>query len=57
MTISSMIFYRVIVKCFRKILKLDVMRIEVPTVCESSQMKQEVIDAMVIYLEQTIKHK
>jgi len=41
----------------RKVRRLDVMQIEVPTVCESPQMKQQVIDAMVIYLEQTIKYK
>jgi hypothetical protein len=41
----------------RKVRRLDVMQIEVPTVCESSHMKKKIIDAMVIYLEQTIKHK
>jgi len=46
-----------IVQWFRKILKLDVMQVEVPTVCESSQMKQNIIDAMSIFLERTIKVK
>ena len=51
--------YRIvsIVRWFRKVLNLDVMQIEVPTVCESSQGKQNVIDAVSIFLERTIKVK
>jgi len=41
----------------RKVRRQNVMQIEVPTVCESPHMKKKIIDAMVIYLEQTIKHK
>ena len=57
--ISSPKLYRIIsiVHWFRRVLKLDVMQIEVPTVCGSSQVKQNIIDAMSIFLEQTIKVK
>jgi len=41
----------------RKVRMQDVMEIEVPTVCESPHMKKQIIDAVIIYLEQTIKLK
>lgn len=46
-----------IVEWVRRALTSDVVQIDVPTICDSSQSKQNVIDAVSIFLEQTIKHK
>ena len=46
-----------IVERVRRALTPDVVQIDVPTVCDSSQSKQNVIDAVSIFLEQTIKYK